>query len=80
MRNTCGRNWQVGLSGQMHSLVLLDAEDEALRPSIISCDQRTGEQCRTTTDRVGARRLIELAAKLALTGFTLPMICWILQN
>src|SRR6202158_2594457 len=70
----------VGLTGQMHGLVLLDAEGEVLRPSIIWCDQRTEEQCRAITERVGARRLIELTANPALTGFTLPKIWWVRQH
>ncbi|HEV8046698.1 MAG TPA: FGGY family carbohydrate kinase, partial [Terriglobales bacterium] len=44
----------VGLTGQMHGLVLLGAAGEVLRPSIIWCDQRTGEQCEQITERVGA--------------------------
>ena len=67
----------VGLSGQMHGLVLLDAVGEVLRPALIWCDQRTEEECRAITERVGARRLIELTANPALTGFTLPKIWWV---
>jgi len=61
----------IGLTGQMHGLVLLDEHDNVLRPSIIWCDQRTGEECREITEQVGTRRLIELTANPALTGFTL---------
>jgi len=67
----------VGLSGQMHGLVLLDAAGDVLRPALIWCDQRTEEECRAITERVGARRLIELTANPALTGFTLPKIWWV---
>src|SRR6267143_485760 len=67
----------VGLSGQMHGLVLLDAAGEVLRPALIWCDQRTEEECRAITERVGAKRLIELVANPALTGFTLPKIWWV---
>jgi xylulokinase len=70
----------VGLTGQMHGLVLLDGGGEVLRPSIIWCDQRTEEQCRAITEKVGARRLIELTANPALTGFTLPKIWWVRQH
>ena len=49
----------VGLSGQMHGAVLLDERDEVLRPAIIWCDQRSGEQCRRLTENVGSSRLIE---------------------
>ena len=67
----------VGLSGQMHGAVLLDAAGEVVRPAIIWCDQRTGVQCRRLTDEVGAARLIELVANPALTGFTLPKLLWV---
>jgi xylulokinase len=70
----------IGITGQMHGLVLLDAAGEVLRPSIIWCDQRTGEQCRAITSRVGAQRLIELTANPALTGFTLPKIWWVREH
>jgi xylulokinase len=70
----------VGLSGQMHGLVLLDGDGKVLRPSIIWCDQRTDEQCKAITNRVGAARLIELTANPALTNFTLPKIWWVRQH
>ncbi|HYU99996.1 MAG TPA: xylulokinase, partial [Pyrinomonadaceae bacterium] len=67
----------VGLSGQMHGLVLLDSNDEVLRPAIIWCDQRTDSQCKSLTELVGANRLIELTCNPALTGFTLPKMLWV---
>jgi len=74
---TAGEVGAIGLSGQMHGLVLLDAAGEVLRPALIWCDQRTEEECRAITERVGAKRLIELVANPALTGFTLPKIWWV---
>jgi xylulokinase len=70
----------IGLSGQMHGLVLLDAGGEVLRPSLIWCDQRTGEQCAAIEATIGRRRLIELTANPALTGFTLPKIWWVREH
>jgi xylulokinase len=70
----------IGLSGQMHGLVLLDVAGEVLYPALIWCDQRTEEQCKQITERVGAKRLIELTANPALTGFTLPKIWWVRQH
>jgi xylulokinase len=70
----------VSLTGQMHGLVLLDAKGDVLRPSIIWCDQRTEKQCQLITDEIGPRRLIELTANPALTGFTLPKIWWVRQH
>ncbi len=67
----------IGLTGQMHGLVLLDGRDEVLRPALIWCDQRTDVQCRRITDEVGAARLIELTSNPALTGFTLPKLLWV---
>ena len=70
----------VGFSGQMHGAVLLDERGEVLRPAIIWCDQRTAAQCRHITEKIGARRLIELTANPALTGFTLPKLLWIREH
>jgi len=70
----------IGLTGQMHGLVLLDAEDRVVRPALIWCDQRTEAECREITEKVGARRLIELTANPALTGFTLPKIWWVRKH
>ena len=67
----------VGLSGQMHGVVLLDEQDEVLRPSIIWCDQRSQPQCDWITEQVGAERLIELTCNPALTGFSAPKLLWI---
>ena len=67
----------VGLSGQMHGAVLLDQQDEVVRPAIIWCDQRTEAQCSALTDKIGADRLIELTCNPALTGFTLPKMLWV---
>lgn len=70
----------VGLTGQMHGLVLLDADGKVLRPSLIWCDQRTEQECLEITEKVGAQRLIELTANPALTGFTLPKIWWVRKH
>jgi xylulokinase len=70
----------VGLSGQMHGLVLLDGAGEVVRPALLWCDQRTEEECHEITERVGAKRLIELVANPALTGFTLPKIWWVRKH
>lgn len=67
----------VGFSGQMHGLVLLDQNNDVLRPAIIWCDQRTDSQCNSLTEMIGAGRLIELTCNPALTGFTLPKMLWV---
>lgn len=67
----------VGLSGQMHSLVMLDADNQVLRPSILWCDQRTAAECEEIYRRVGKERYIEITANPALTGFTAGKILWV---
>ncbi len=70
----------LGISGQMHGLVMLDEAGEVLRPSIIWCDQRTEKECEEITEKVGAKRLIEITANPALTGFTASKILWVRNN
>ena len=70
----------IGLSGQMHGLVMLDKDNKVLRPSIIWCDQRTEKECKQITELVGAERLIEITANPALTGFTASKIMWVKNN
>jgi len=70
----------VGLSGQMHGSVFLDANHQVLRPALLWCDQRTGPQCEWITERVGRERVVELTANPVLTGFTAPKVIWVRQN
>jgi xylulokinase len=70
----------VGLTGQMHGLVLLDADGEVLRPAILWNDQRTGPQCDEIRRRLGKERLIQITGNNALTGFTAPKVLWVQQN
>jgi len=70
----------IGLSGQMHGAVLLDAAGKVLRPAILWNDQRTGEECADITGKVGAQRLIRLVSNRALTGFTAPKILWVRKH
>lgn len=67
----------LGISGQMHGLVMLDENNQVIRPSIIWCDQRTAKECEEITEKVGARRMIEITANPALTGFTASKILWV---
>jgi xylulokinase len=70
----------VGLTGQMHGLVLLDARDRVLRPAILWNDQRTAAECAEIEERVGLPRLIELTGNRALTGFTAPKLLWVRRH
>jgi xylulokinase len=71
----------VGLTGQMHGLVLMDTSGRVLRPAILWNDQRTGPQCDEITQRVGGLgRLLALTGNAVLPGFTAPKILWVRQH
>ncbi len=68
----------IGLSGQMHGAVLLDAADQVLRPAILWNDGRSHAQCQELSER--APRLAQIAGNLAMPGFTAPKLLWIRQH
>jgi xylulokinase len=70
----------VGLTGQMHGLVLLDAEGKVLRPCIMWNDQRTAAQCAAITEKVGLENVLRLTGNPILPGFTAPKIVWVREN
>ncbi|HSC73867.1 MAG TPA: xylulokinase [Gaiellaceae bacterium] len=70
----------IGLSGQMHGLVVLDDRDRVLRPAILWNDQRTEAECAEIEEGVGLRRLIQLTGNRALTGFTAPKLLWLRRH
>jgi xylulokinase len=70
----------VGLTGQMHGLVLLDEKGEVLRPAILWNDQRTQIQCDEIHARIGKENFIQITGNVALTGFTAPKILWVHEN
>jgi xylulokinase len=70
----------IGLSGQMHGLVVLDDRDRVLRPAILWNDQRTEAECVEIEERVGLTRLIQLTGNRALTGFTAPKLLWLRRH
>ncbi|HMG32688.1 MAG TPA: xylulokinase [Blastocatellia bacterium] len=67
----------IGLTGQMHGLVLLDDHGQTLRPAILWNDQRCGAECDEIRSRIGKARLIQITGNDALTGFTAPKIVWV---
>lgn len=68
----------VGISGQMHSSVFLDASGAVIRPALLWCDGRTTAECREITERAGGEaRLRDLVGNPALEGFTLPKVLWL---
>ncbi len=70
----------VGLTGQMHGLVLLDEAGNVLRPAILWNDQRTQSQCDEIHQIVGKEKFIQITGNVALTGFTAPKILWVKAN
>ena len=79
-RVLAGRDGPLGFSGQMHGLVLLDANGLVLRPAILWNDQRTGAECAEIEETIGLSRLIELTGNRALTGFTAPKLLWVRKH
>ncbi len=70
----------IGLTGQMHGMVLLDKQGKVLRPSIIWCDQRTSEECEEITSKVGKDELINITANPSMTNFTATKVLWIKKH
>lgn len=71
----------VGLSGQMHGMVALDAENRVVRPAILWNDQRTEKQCKEIISAAGGLdRLISMTNNGMLTGFTAGKILWMKEN
>jgi xylulokinase len=70
----------VGLTGQMHGLVLLDSADRVLRPAILWNDQRTAAETDLIRRTVGPERLVQLTGNDALTGFTAPKLLWVREH
>jgi xylulokinase len=70
----------IGLTGQMHGLVLLDETGTVLRPAILWNDQRTQSQCDQIHQIIGRERFIQITGNVALTGFTAPKILWVKEN
>ena len=70
----------IGLTGQMHGLVMLDEQGEVLRPAILWNDQRCAAECDDIRVRLGKDRLIKISGNDALTGFTAPKILWVASH
>jgi xylulokinase len=70
----------IGLSGQMHGLVVLDDAGRVIRPAILWNDQRTAAECAEIETRVGRERLVSLTGNRALTGFTAPKLLWLRRH
>ncbi len=70
----------ISFSGQMHGLVVLDKDDNVIRPAILWNDQRTEAECDYLNNEIGKPFLIEKTGNIALTGFTAPKVLWIKNN
>jgi xylulokinase len=70
----------LGLTGQMHGLVLLDEQQAVIRPAILWLDQRTARECEAIHERVGLERLRAITCNPALTGFTAPKLLWVKEH
>jgi xylulokinase len=70
----------IGLSGQMHGLTLLDADDKVIRPALIWCDQRSQAQVDYVNERMGREQVLACTANPVVTGFTLPKLLWVRDN
>jgi len=70
----------IGLSGQMHGLVILDQADQVIRPSLIWCDQRSQAQVDGINAALGRENVLRYIANPVLTGFTLPKLLWVRDN
>lgn len=70
----------IGLSGQMHGLVLLDRNNKVIRPALIWCDQRSQRQVDEINAAIGLENILHAIANPVLTGFTLPKLLWVRDN
>ena len=70
----------IGLTGQMHGLVTLNRDKKVLYPCIMWNDQRTFEECKEITDKIGFENLLSITGNQVLPGFTAPKIVWLRKN
>ncbi|MCR4961674.1 MAG: xylulokinase [Lachnospiraceae bacterium] len=70
----------ISFGGQMHGLVILDENDEVIRPAILWNDGRTQKQVDYLNNEIGKDKLSEYTANIAFAGFTAPKILWVKEN
>jgi len=78
----CDRSQVAGISfgGQMHGLVILDKDDQVIRPAILWNDGRTSKECDYLNNEIGREKLSEYTANIAFAGFTAPKLLWVKNN
>lgn len=70
----------ISFGGQMHGLVILDSEDQVIRPAILWNDGRTGKETNYLNDVIGKDKLSSYTANIAFAGFTAPKLLWVKEN
>ena len=70
----------IGCGGQMHGLVILDGNDNVIRPAILWNDGRTYKEVEYLNGVIGKQKLSDLTANIAFAGFTAPKILWVQKN
>lgn len=70
----------ISFSGQMHGLVILDKDNNVIRPAILWCDQRTEKECTYLNEIIGQEKISKYTGNKALTGFTAPKLLWLKEN
>jgi len=70
----------ISFSGQMHGMVILDAEDKVIRPAILWNDGRTQAECDYLNNEIGREKISSYTANIALTGFTAPKLLWVRKH
>ena len=74
--DVCG----IGFGGQMHGLVILDENDDVIRPAILWNDSRTAEQSRYLNENIGKDTLSSFTGNISFAGFTAPKFLWLKEN
>ena len=67
----------IGVGGQMHGLVILDKNDQVIRPAILWNDGRTGEETNWLNEEIGREKLVDYTGNIAFAGFTAPKLLWL---
>ena len=70
----------ISFGGQMHGLVILDGEDQVIRPALLWNDGRTAKECDYLNQEIGKETLSSYTANISFTGFTAPKILWVKNN
>ena len=70
----------IGVAGQMHGLVVLDNNDNVIRPTILWNDGRTHKETAYLNEVIGKKKLFEQTGNIAFAGFTAPKLLWLREN